>query len=220
MAVLRPLKVVIENYPEGESEMLDAVNNPEDESAGSRQAPFSRELYIERDDFMEDPPKKFFRLGPGREVRLRYAYFVTCREAIKDESGEIVELRCTYDPETRGGNSPPDGRKVKATLHWVSAAHAKTAEVRLYDHLFTSENPGAGDNIAGDINVDSLEILRDCQLEPGLADAPMDETLQFERLGYFCPDSDSTPDNLVFNRTVGLRDVWAKLQKQAAQNRG
>ena len=217
MAVLRPLKVVIENYPEGESEMLDAVNNPEDETAGSRQVPFSRELYIERDDFMEDPPKKFFRLGPGREVRLRYAYFVTCREAIKDDSGNIVELRCTYDPETRGGNSPPDGRKVKATLHWVSAAHAQSAEVRLYDHLFTSENPGAGDNIADDINADSLEILRDCQLEPALADAHMGETLQYERLGYFCPDSDSTPDNLVFNRTVGLRDVWAKIQKQAAR---
>ncbi|MBT5107159.1 MAG: glutamine--tRNA ligase/YqeY domain fusion protein [Rhodospirillaceae bacterium] len=217
MAVLQPLKVVIENYPEGESEMLDAVNNPEDETAGSRQVPFSRELYIERDDFMEDPPKKFFRLGPGREVRLRYAYFVTCREAIKDDSGNIVELRCTYDPETRGGNSPPDGRKVKATLHWVSAAHAQSAEVRLYDHLFTSENPGAGDNIADDINADSLEILRDCQLEPALADAPMGETLQYERLGYFCPDSDSTPDNLVFNRTVGLRDVWAKIQKQAAK---
>jgi glutaminyl-tRNA synthetase len=168
---------------------------------------------------MEDPPKKFFRLGPGREVRLRYAYFLTCREAIKDGAGKIVELRCTYDPETRGGNAP-DGRKVKATLHWVSAAHAKPAEVRLYDHLFTSENPGANDDISSDINPDSLEILQNCQLEPALADAPLDETLQYERLGYFCPDTTSTPDKLVFNRTVGLRDVWARMQKQAANSKG
>jgi glutaminyl-tRNA synthetase len=214
MAVLRPLKVVIENYPEGDGELLDAINNPEDETDGSRQVPFSREIYIEHDDFMEDPPKKFFRLGPGREVRLRYAYFLTCREAIKDDAGEIVELRCTYDPETRGGNAP-DGRKVKATLHWVSAAHAKPAEVRLYDHLFTTENPGANDDIASDINPNSLETLQNCQLEPALADAPMDETLQYERLGYFCPDATSTPDNLVFNRTVGLRDVWARMQQKA-----
>ncbi|MBL4719585.1 MAG: glutamine--tRNA ligase, partial [Alphaproteobacteria bacterium] len=186
--------------------------------AGKRFVPFSRELYIERDNFMEDPPKKFYRLGPGREVRLRYAYFVTCREAIKDASGEIVELRCTYDPETRGGNAP-DGRKVKATMHWVSAAHAKTAEVRLYGHLFTAPTPGGGDNIADDLNPDSLEILRDCKLEPALAEAPADETLQFERLGYFRPDNDSTPDALVFNRTVTLRDVWAKIQKQAKSQR-
>ena len=218
MAVLRPLKIVIENYPEGDGELLDAVNNPENEADGMRQVPFSKEIYIERDDFMEDPPKKFFRLGPGREVRLRYAYFLTCREAIKDGAGKIVELRCTYDPETRGGNAP-DGRKVKATLHWVSAAHAKPAEVRLYDHLFTSENPGANDDISSDINPDSLEILQNCQLEPALADAPLDETLQYERLGYFCPDTTSTPDKLVFNRTVGLRDVWARMQKQAANSK-
>jgi glutaminyl-tRNA synthetase len=219
MAVLRPLKIVIENYPEGDGELLDAVNNPENEADGMRQVPFSKEIYIERDDFMEDPPKKFFRLGPGREVRLRYAYFLTCREAIKDGAGKIVELRCTYDPETRGGNAP-DGRKVKATLHWVSAAHAKPAEVRLYDHLFTSENPGANDDISSDINPDSLEVLQNCQLEPALADAPLDETLQYERLGYFCPDTTSTPDKLVFNRTVGLRDVWARMQKQAANSKG
>lgn len=219
MAVLRPLKIVIENYPEGDGELLDAANNPENEADGMRQVPFSKEIYIERDDFMEDPPKKFFRLGPGREVRLRYAYFLTCREAIKDGAGKIVELRCTYDPETRGGNAP-DGRKVKATLHWVSAAHAKPAEVRLYDHLFTSENPGANDDISSDINPDSLEILQNCQLEPALADAPLDETLQYERLGYFCPDTTSTPDKLVFNRTVGLRDVWARMQKQAANSKG
>ena len=219
MAVLRPLKIVIENYPEGDGELLDAANNPENEADGMRQVPFSKEIYIEHDDFMEDPPKKFFRLGPGREVRLRYAYFLTCREAIKDGAGKIVELRCTYDPETRGGNAP-DGRKVKATLHWVSAAHAKPAEVRLYDHLFTSENPGANDDISSDINPDSLEILQNCQLEPALADAPLDETLQYERLGYFCPDTTSTPDKLVFNRTVGLRDVWARMQKQAANSKG
>ena len=219
MAVLRPLKIVIENYPEGDGELLDAVNNPENEADGMRQVPFSKEIYIEHDDFMEDPPKKFFRLGPGREVRLRYAYFLTCREAIKDGAGKIVELRCTYDPETRGGNAP-DGRKVKATLHWVSAAHAKPAEVRLYDHLFTSENPGANDDISSDINPDSLEVLQNCQLEPALADAPLDETLQYERLGYFCPDTTSTPDKLVFNRTVGLRDVWARMQKQAANSKG
>ena len=214
MAVLRPLKVVIENYPEDESELLDAVNNPEDEAAGTRFVPFSRELYIERDDFMEDPPKKFFRLAPGREVRLRYAYFLTCREAVKDASGEIVELRCTYDPETRGGNAP-DGRKVKATMHWVSAAHAQSAEIRLYEHLFTSPTPGDGGEIVDDINPNSLEVLRDCKLEPALAEAPADETLQFERLGYFRPDDDSAPDALVFNRTVSLRDAWAKIQKQA-----
>lgn len=213
MAVLSPLKVVIENYPEDGEETLDAVNNPENEADGKRQIPFSRELYIERDDFMEDPPKKFFRLAPGREVRLRYAYFLTCREAVKDEAGEIVELRCTYDPETRGGNAP-DGRKVKATLHWVSAKHAVPAEVRLYDHLFTEANPAAAENFEACLNKDSLTVLQYCQLEPALADAPLDATVQFERLGYFCPDKDSTANNLIFNRTVALRDTWAKVQKQ------
>ena len=165
MAVLRPLKVVIENYPEGESEMLEAVNNPADETAGTRQVPFSREIWVEREDFMEDPPRKFFRLSPGREVRLRYAYFLTCREAIKDADGEVVELRCTYDPETRGGNAP-DGRKVKATLHWVSAAHALRAEVRLYEPLFATETPGASGDVLADLNPDSIEVLHDCRLEP------------------------------------------------------
>ena len=215
MAVLNPLKVVIENYPEGESELLEAVNNPEDPAAGNRQVPFSRELYIEREDFMEDPPKKFFRLAPGREVRLRYAYFVTCREAVKNEAGEVVELRCTYDPETRGGDAP-DGRKVKGTLHWVSAAHAVPAEVRLYDTLFTEEVPGAshdGDYLA-DINPDSLKLLESCLLEPALAEAPIGTAVQFERLGYFCPDADGRPERPVFNRTVGLRDTWAKVQKK------
>ncbi len=213
MAVLKPLKVVIENYPEGDSEELEAVNNPEDADAGKRMVPFSRELYIERDDFMEDPPKKFFRLAPGREVRLRYAYFLTCQEAIKDESGEIVELRCTYDPETKGGNAP-DGRKVKATLHWVSAAHAVSAEARLYDHLFARPDPGAENDVLEDINPASLDILSGCMLEPSLTDFPAGETVQFERLGYFCPDPDGTKDAPVFNRTLGLRDAWAKIQKK------
>jgi glutaminyl-tRNA synthetase len=216
MAVLRPLKVVIENYPEGEAEELEAVNNPEDASAGSHKVPFSRELYIERDDFMEEPPKKFYRLAPGREVRLRYAYFLTCREAVKDAAGEVVELRCTYDPATRGGNAP-DGRKVKATLHWVSAAHAVAAEVRLYEHLFTEPNPDAGE-LADAINPNSLEVLADCRLEPALADTPAGETVQFERLGYFCPDPDSTPDKPVFNRTLPLRDSWARLQAKGKGN--
>jgi glutaminyl-tRNA synthetase len=211
MAVLRPLKVVIENYPEGEGEELEAVNNPEDPAAGTRQVPFSRELYIERDDFMEDPPKKFFRLAPGREVRLRYAYFLTCREAVKDASGEVVELRCTYDPATRGGNAP-DGRKVKATLHWVSAAHAIPAEVRLYDRLFASPEPGAGGEMIADLNPDSLQVLEGCRLEPALAGAGGEEPLQFERQGYFRLDPESSPGRPVFNRTVGLRDVWAKVQ--------
>ena len=214
MAVLRPLKVVIENYPEGEMEELDAVNNPEDEAAGSRKVPFSRELYIEREDFMEDPPKKFFRLAPGREVRLRYAYFLTCREAVQDASGEVVELRCTYDPETRGGNAP-DGRKVKATLHWVSAAHGVPAEVRLYDHLFARPDPGADGDVLDDLNQDSLVTLSGCRLEPGLAAAPPGETLQFERQGYFCLDPDATPEKPVFNRTVGLRDTWARIQAKS-----
>ena len=211
MAVLRPLKVVIENYPAGETEHLRAINNPEDESAGSREVPFSREIYIEREDFMEDPPRKFFRLAPGREVRLRYAYFLTCREAIKDDAGDVIELRCTYDPASRGGKSP-DGRKVKATLHWVSAAHAVAAEVRIYDQLFTRPDPGAGGDMVGDLRPRSVDVLRACRLEPGLADAVPGETVQFERQGYFCLDPDSTPGALVFNRTVALRDTWAKIQ--------
>ena len=211
MAVLRPLKVVIENYPEGETEHLRAINNPEDEGAGSRDVPFSREIYIEREDFMEDPPRKFFRLAPGREVRLRYAYFLTCREAIKDDAGDVIELRCTYDPASRGGKSP-DGRKVKATLHWVSAAHAVGAEVRIYDQLFTRPDPGAGGDMVGDLRPRSVDVLRECRLEPGLADAVPGETVQFERQGYFCLDPDSTPGALVFNRTVALRDTWAKIQ--------
>jgi len=214
MAVLRPLRVVIDNYPEGESEELDAVNNPEDESAGKRKVPFSKVLYIERDDFMEDAPRKFFRLAPGREVRLRYAYFITCTEVVKDGAGEIVELRCTYDPATRGGDSP-DGRKVKGTLHWVSAEHAVDAEVRLYDRLFAAEDPNAGGKNADfidTINPDSLEVVEGAKLEPALA-AVGAETVQFERQGYFCTDSeDSRPDRLVFNRTVGLRDSWAKIK--------
>ncbi len=211
MAVLRPLKVVIENYPEGEGERLEAINNPEDPAAGTREVPFSRELYIERDDFMEDPPRKFYRLAPGREVRLRYAYFITCREVVKDAAGEIVELRCTYDPATRGGNAP-DGRRVKATLHWVSAAHAIEAEVRLYDRLFRSPDPGAGGDMLADLNPASLEVLRGCRLEPALAETGEGEPVQFERLGYFCRDRDSTPERPVFNRTVALRDTWAKLR--------
>ena len=209
MVVLRPLKVIIENYPEGEGEELNAVNNPEDYSAGSRKVPFSRELYIEQDDFMEDPPKKFFRLSPGKEVRLRYAYFITCREAVKNAAGEVVELRCIYDSATRGGNAP-DGRKVKATLHWVSAPHAKTAEVRLYNPLFTRPDPGAnGDPIAA-LNPDSLEVIPAVRIEPALEAAPVGGTVQFERLGYFCRDPDA---GLVFNRTVGLRDTYAKTDK-------
>ena len=213
MAVLKPLKVVIENYPEGQSEELEGINNPEDPAAGSRMIPFGRELYIERDDFMEDPPKKFFRLAPGREVRLRYAYFLTCQSVIKNDAGEIIELRCTYDPETRGGNAP-DGRKVKATLHWVSAEHAMPAEVRLYDHLFNRPDPGAENDLLEDINPDSLVVLNNCQLEPSLSEFVPDQTVQFERLGYFCPDPDGTADQPVFNRTLGLRDAWAKIKKK------
>ena len=214
MAVLRPLKLVIENYPEGESEELEAVNNPEDPAAGTRRVPFGRELYIEREDFMEDPPKKFFRLGPGREVRLRYAYFVTCTDVVKDAAGEVVELRCTYDPATRGGDAP-DGRKVKGTLHWVSAAHAKPAAVRLYEPLFGAEVPGAASGDAfDDLNPDSLETLDGCLLEPSLAEAVSGTALQFERQGYFCLDPDSAADRLVFNRTVSLKDSWAKAQKR------
>jgi glutaminyl-tRNA synthetase len=211
MAVMRPLKIVIENFPEGDTVMLEAVNNPEDPSAGRREVPFSREIYVERDDFMEDPPKKFFRLSPGREVRLRYAYFITCNEIIKDDAGEVIELRCTYDPATRGGDSP-DGRKVKATLHWVSAAHAKTVEARLYDHLFTRPDPGAEGAVIDDINSAALEVVHDCKAEPAVAETPMGQPIQFERLGYFYPDPDATPSVPVFNRTLGLRDGWARVQ--------
>ena len=209
MGVLRPLKVVIENYPEGQIEEVDAVNNPRDETAGTRKVPFCREIYVERDDFMEDAPKKFFRLSLGREVRLRAAYFVTCTDVIKDDAGEVIELRCTYDPETRGGDSP-DGRKVKGTLHWVSAQHAVEAEVRLYTPLFADENPGAAEDFVSALNPDSLEVLTGCKLEPVLADIPAGEVVQFERLGYFCTDPDATAENPVFNRTVGLRDSFAK----------
>jgi glutaminyl-tRNA synthetase len=215
MGVLRPLRVVIENYPEEQVEEMEAVNNPEDESAGKRKVPFSREIYIERDDFMEDPPRKFFRLAPGREVRLRYAYFVTCTDVIKDDSGEVVELRCTYDPASRGGNSP-DGRKVKATMHWVSAAHALPAEVRLYDRLFTAENPMSveeGADWKDSINPDSLQVLSDCLVEPSVAKMEPGSRCQFERRGYFCVDADTTPDHLVFNRTATLRDAWARIKK-------
>jgi glutaminyl-tRNA synthetase len=210
MAVLRPLKVVIENYPEGQVEELEAVNNPEDPAAGTRTIRFSRELWVERDDFMENPPKKFFRLSPGKEVRLRYAYFVTCREAIKNAAGEVVELRCTYDPATRGGNTPPDGRKVQATLHWVSAADAVDAEVCLYDQLFAKPDPDAA-NFAADLNPNSLDVLTGCKLEPAAATGNSPDPVQFERQGYFCRDRDSTPGRPVFNRTVGLRDTWAKV---------
>ena len=211
MAVLRPLKVVIENYPEDQVEELDAINNPEDPAAGSRKVPFSRELYIERDDFMEDPPRKFFRLAPGREVRLRYAYFVTCREAVKNDAGEVVELRCTYDPATRGGDAP-DGRKVKGTLHWVAAETALEAEVRLYNRLFTEEVPGAQGDALDDLNPESLEVLERCFLEPALGAAETGQAVQFERLGYFCADPDGTAGKPVFNRTVALRDTWGKIQ--------
>jgi len=209
MAVLRPLKIVIENYPEGRSEEIEAVNHPDDPAAGTRRLRFGRELYVERDDFMEHPPKKFYRLSPGREVRLRYAYFITCREVVKNPAGEVVELRCSYDPQTRGGNAP-DGRKVQATLHWVSAAAAVPAEVRLYNQLFARPDPNPADFIA-DLNPDSLEVLTDCRLEPALAAANSDDPVQFERQGYFCRDPDSAPGRLVFNRTVGLRDTWARV---------
>jgi glutaminyl-tRNA synthetase len=210
MAVLNPLRVVIENYPEGQSEEFEVGNNPEDPSAGTRHVPFSRVLYIERDDFMETPPKKFFRLAPGREVRLRGAYFITCREAVKDAAGEIIELRCSYDPATRGGDAP-DGRKVKATLHWVSAAHAVDIEVRLYDRLFKSETPGASSDYREDLNPSSLEVIRGAKLEPSAAVAAAGTRYQFERLGYFCVDPDSRPDVPVFNRTVSLKDSWARV---------
>ncbi|MDI6729663.1 MAG: glutamine--tRNA ligase/YqeY domain fusion protein [Thermodesulfovibrionales bacterium] len=216
MAVLRPLKVVITNYPEGQEEYLDAINNPEDPDAGTRKVPFSNVLYIERDDFMETPPKQFFRLAPGREVRLRYAYFIKCESVVKDENGEIVELHCTYDPATRGGDAP-DGRKVKATLHWVSAEHAIEAEVRLYDYLFVKEDPNdveEGKEFTDYINPKSLEVLKSCRLEPSLKDAKIGDRFQFERMGYFCVDIvDSKPGSPVFNRIVTLKDEWAKIQK-------
>ncbi|ARQ01656.1 glutamine--tRNA ligase/YqeY domain fusion protein [Pseudorhodoplanes sinuspersici] len=209
MAVLRPLKIVIENYPEGQSEELEAVNHPDDENAGTRRIRFGREIYIEQEDFMENPPKKFFRLSPGSEVRLRYAYFVTCREVVKNDAGEIIELRCTYDPATKGGNAP-DGRKVKATIHWVSAADAVNAEVRIYNPLFTKPDPDAS-NFAAELNPQSLEVLPDAKLEPVLAGDNSDEPVQFERQGYFVRDRDSKPGHLVFSRTIGLRDTWAKV---------
>jgi glutaminyl-tRNA synthetase len=213
MGVLNPLKVVITNYPEDQEEELEAINNPEDESMGTRKVPFSRELYIERDDFMEDPPRKFFRLAPGREVRLRYAYFVTCTDVIKNYKGEITELHCTYDPASKGGNSP-DGRKVKATLHWVSAKHAVKSEVRLYDRLFNDEDPAGHKDVDFKefLNPDSLQVLPECYLEPFVKDAKPLDHFQFERLGYFNLDNDSTPGKPVFNRTVPLRDSWAKAQ--------
>jgi glutaminyl-tRNA synthetase len=216
MTVLNPVKVVITNYPEGQVEEVDVINNPEDPSAGTRKVPFSRELYIERDDFREDPPKKFFRLSPGREVRLRCAYFITCTEVVKDGNGEIVELRCTYDPATRGGDAP-DGRRVKATLHWVSAPHALGIEVRLYDRLFLIEDPNQGEegaNFLEHLNPHSLDVLRDCKAEPSLASSRAGDTFQFERLGYFCVDPDTQPGHLVFNRTVSLRDTWARIEQR------
>jgi glutaminyl-tRNA synthetase len=211
MAVLRPLKLVIENYPEGRTETLEAVNHPDDPSAGRRPVTFGRELYVEREDFMENPPRKFFRLSPGREVRLRYGYFVTCRDAVKDATGEVVELRCTYDPASRGGNSP-DGRKVQATLHWVSATDAVPAEVRLYSHLFGRPDPGADGDVMADLNPGSLEVLTGALVEPALAHAAVGAAVQFERQGYFCMDPDGSAARPVFNRTVGLRDTWARVR--------
>lgn len=217
MAVLNPLKVVITNYPENQTEELDAINNPEDESAGTRKIPFGKEIYIEKADFMEEPPKKFFRLSPGKEVRLRYAYFITCQEVIKDASGNIVELRCTYDPATKGGDSP-DGRKVKATLHWVSAKDCLNAQVNLYEHLFTKQNPEDvedGTDWTDNLNPESLKTIDNCKVEPSLASAKPLDRMQFERLGYFCVDTQSKSDALIFNRTVGLKDEWAKIQSKS-----
>jgi glutaminyl-tRNA synthetase len=217
MAVLRPLRLVIDNYPEGQVEQMDAVNNPEDESMGSRTVPFSRVLYIEQDDFREDPPKQYFRLAPGREVRLRYGYFVTCRSVVKDAAGQVTEIHCTYDPATRGGNAP-DGRKVKSTIHWVSAEHALDAEVRLYETLFTREDPNQveeGQDFTANLNPQSLEVLTDSKLEPSLRGAKPGTGYQFERLGYFSVDPDTTPEKPVFNRTVALRDTWAKIEKKS-----
>jgi glutaminyl-tRNA synthetase len=217
MAVLRPLKVVIENYPEGKDEFVEVANNPEDTSAGIRQVPFSREIYIEQDDFREVPPPKYYRLSPGKEVRLRNAYFITATSVVKDAEGKVIEVRCTYDPASRGGNSP-DGRKVKSTIHWVSAAHAIPAEIRIYDKLFTKSDPGdfeEGESFLDNLNPDSLETLLDAKLEPSLASAQVEDRYQFERVGYFCVDSDSKPGSLVFNRTLPLKDSWAKIEKKA-----
>ena len=216
MAVLRPLKVVIDNYPESQIEEMDAVNNPEDESAGTRKVPFSRELYVEQDDFREVPPPKYFRLSPGREVRLRYGYLVTCTSVVKNDNGEVVEVHCSYDPATRGGNTP-DGRKVKSTIHWVSAAKAVDAEVRIYETLFSKEDPSKveeGGDVLDNLNPTSLEVIRDAKIEPSLAGAAAGSRYQFERLGYFCVDPDSKPGKLVFNRTVALKDTWAKVEKK------
>ena len=220
MAVLRPLKVIIDNYPEGQVEEMEAVNNPEDAAAGTRKVPFSKVLYIEQEDFRENPPKEFFRLSPGREVRLRYGYFVKCTGVVRNAQGGIAEVHCTYDPATRGGNAPPDGRKVKATIHWVSAAQAVSGEVRLYDNLFLNEDPGQveeGQDFTANLNPKSLEVLVDCKLEPALADAAPGARYQFERLGYFCVDADSAPGKPVFNRTVTLKDAWAKIEKRGKQ---
>jgi glutaminyl-tRNA synthetase len=220
MAVLRPLRVVIDNYPEGQVDELEAVNNPEDPSAGTRTVPFSRVLYIEQEDFREDPPKQYYRLSPGKEVRLRYAYFIKCNSVVKNENGEVIEIHCTYDPATRGGNAP-DGRKVKSTIHWVSAAHAVDAEVRIYDTLFTTENPNEtqeGQEFTVNLNPGSLEILTHCKLEPALANVAPMERFQFERLGYFCVDPDTAPTAPVFNRTVALKDTWAKIEKRGTGN--
>ena len=217
MAVLHPLKVVIDNYPENQTEEMDAVNNPEDPSAGTRKVPFSRVLYIEQDDFREVPPPKYFRLSPGREVRLRYGYFITCTSVVKNDQGEVVEVHCTYDPETRGGNSPPDGRKVKSTIHWVSAEHAVNAEVRIYENLFNREDPNQtaeGEDFTANLNPNSLEVLADAKLEPSLGNAAPGSRYQFERLGYFSVDPDSAPAKPVFNRTVALKDTWARIEKR------
>jgi glutaminyl-tRNA synthetase len=214
MGVVRPLRVVIENYPEDRTEHVDVINNPEDPDAGTRAVPFSRELYIEQDDFREEPPKKFFRLAPGREVRLRCAYFITCTGVVKDPAtGEVTALRCTYDPATRGGDAP-DGRKVKATLHWVSAAHAVDAEVRIYDRLFVTEEPGKSGDYRDDLNPMSLEVVQDARVEPAAAAAEPGARFQFERIGYFCVDPESTPARPVFNRTVTLKDSWAKAEQK------
>ena len=218
MAVLRPLKVVIDNYPENKVEEMEAVNNPEDPAAGTRKVPFSRVLYIEQDDFRENPPRQYYRLSPGREVRLRYGYLITCTNAVKNEKGEVVEVHCTYDPATRGGNAP-DGRKVKSTIHWVSAAHAVEAEVRIYETLFTKEDPNqveSGKDFTSNLNPNSLEVIREAKLEPSLAAPPIGARYQFERLGYFCADPESKPGRPVFNRTVALKDTWAKIEKKKA----
>jgi glutaminyl-tRNA synthetase len=216
MAVLHPLKVVIDNYPEGQAEQMEATNNPEDATAGSRKVPFSRVLYIEQDDFREVPPPKYFRLTPGREVRLRYGYFITCKSVVKNDQGEVVEVHCTYDPATRGGNAP-DGRKVKSTIHWVSAEHAVDAEVRVYENLFTKEDPAdveEGQDVTANLNPNSLEVIARAKVEPTLANATAGSRYQFERLGYFCADRDSKPGAPVFNRTVALKDTWARVEKK------